>query len=154
MGLWERRGRDIARSGPRPPEVSVIRLTMWGWIWRGTMTRRGRMGPPSRLLMPRYYSSLWVRPPWLLSMLIIGWWCFNPRTSDMGCSEKLHLRSYLEMLWSEIGYFGLLGNTYISYFYSIISYQWIKFYRVEIMDIGKISLTHWRQWNMQMEPSQ
>ena len=29
-----------------------------------------------------------------------------------------------------------------------------KVYRVEIMDIGKISLTHWCQWNMQMQPSQ
>ena len=28
-------------------------------------------------------------------------------------SEKLHLRSYLEMLWSETGYFGLLGNNLI-----------------------------------------
>ena len=29
------------------------------------------------------------------------------------CSEKLHLQSYLEMLWSETGYFGLLGNNLI-----------------------------------------
>ena len=27
-------------------------------------------------------------------------------------------------------------------YYPIISYQWINFYRVERMDIGKISLTH------------
>ena len=26
------------------------------------------------------------------------------------CSEKLHLQLYLEMLWSETGYFGLLGK--------------------------------------------
>ena len=29
------------------------------------------------------------------------------------CSEKLHLQSYLEMLWSERGYFGLLLNNII-----------------------------------------
>ena len=29
------------------------------------------------------------------------------------CSEKLHLQSYLEMLWSETGCFGLLGNNII-----------------------------------------
>ena len=29
------------------------------------------------------------------------------------CSKKLHLQSYLEMLWSETGYFGLLGNNII-----------------------------------------
>ena len=31
------------------------------------------------------------------------------------CSERLHLQSYLEMLWSKTGYFGLLGNTHILY---------------------------------------
>ena len=30
-----------------------------------------------------------------------------------GCSEKLHLHSYLEMLWSETVYFGLLGKNHI-----------------------------------------
>ena len=39
-------------------------------------------------------------------------------------------------------------------YYPIISYQWIKVYRVEIMDICEISLTHWLQWNMQIKPSQ
>ena len=29
------------------------------------------------------------------------------------CGEKLHLQSYLEMLWSETGYFGLSGNNLI-----------------------------------------
>ena len=29
------------------------------------------------------------------------------------CSEKLNIQSYLEMLWSEKGYFGLLGNNII-----------------------------------------
>ena len=29
------------------------------------------------------------------------------------CSKKLHLQSYLEMLWSKTGYFGLLGNNII-----------------------------------------
>ena len=36
------------------------------------------------------------------------------------CSEKLHLQSYLEMLWSETGYFGLLGNNII--FFIILLY--------------------------------
>ena len=31
------------------------------------------------------------------------------------CSKKLHLQSYLEMLWSETGYFGLLGNKHSLY---------------------------------------
>ena len=29
------------------------------------------------------------------------------------CSKKLHLQYYLEMLWSETGYFGLLGKNLI-----------------------------------------
>ena len=39
------------------------------------------------------------------------------------CSEKLDLQSYLEMLWSEKGYFGLLGNNHfflINLLYCII----------------------------------
>ena len=36
------------------------------------------------------------------------------------CSEKLHLQSYLEILWSETGYFGLLGNKHSLYI--ILSY--------------------------------
>ena len=37
-------------------------------------------------------------------------------------------------------------------YYPLISYQTIKVYTVERMDIGKILLTHWRQWYMQIEP--
>ena len=47
----------------------------------------------------------------------------------------------MEILWSKKGYFGLFGNTEKKS-YPIISYQWIKVYRVKIMDIGQISLTH------------
>ena len=32
---------------------------------------------------------------------------------DRLCSKKLHLQSYLEILWSETGYFGLLGKNLI-----------------------------------------
>ena len=32
------------------------------------------------------------------------------QNSPYSCSEKLHLQSYLEMIWSKTGYFGLLGN--------------------------------------------
>ena len=42
----------------------------------------------------------------------------------------------MEILWSEKLYFGLLGKEYILVYYYIISYQMIKFYRVEIMDMG------------------
>ena len=38
-------------------------------------------------------------------------------------------------LWSERGYFGLLGNDVILVCYPIISYQRIIFYRVETMDM-------------------
>ena len=34
-------------------------------------------------------------------------------SDERECSDKLHLLSYLEMLWSETGYFGLLGDNYI-----------------------------------------
>ena len=33
--------------------------------------------------------------------------------SVLDCSDKLHLQSYLEMIWSKTGYFGLLGNNII-----------------------------------------
>ena len=41
----------------------------------------------------------------------------------------------MENLGSERGYFGLLGNDHILVCYLIISYQRIKFYRVETMDM-------------------
>ena len=63
------------------------------------------------------------------------------------------------MLWSERGYFGLLGNNYIYFYCLIISYQRIKFYRVETMDMGisrwnngvsgNILLEQWCQWKIQ-----
>ena len=46
----------------------------------------------------------------------------------------------METLWSKRGYFGLLGNDHILVHYPIISYQRIKFYRVEIMDMGRFYL--------------
>ena len=36
-----------------------------------------------------------------------------------------------------MGYFGLLGNNHIYFNYPIISYQRIKVYRVETMDMGR-----------------
>ena len=47
-----------------------------------------------------------------------------------------------------------IGEHLNSVYYPIISYQWINFYRVEIMDIGKISLTRLIQCDMQMQLSQ
>ena len=32
--------------------------------------------------------------------------------TDTSWSKKLHVESYLDMLWSKIGYFGLLEDTY------------------------------------------
>ena len=42
----------------------------------------------------------------------------------------------METLWSERGYFGLLVNDHILVYYPIISYQSIKVYKVETMDMG------------------
>ena len=44
------------------------------------------------------------------------------------------------MVQNEI--FWTIGEHLYFVYYPIISYQWINVYRVEIMDIGKISLTH------------
>ena len=52
------------------------------------------------------------------------------------------------------GIFWTIGEHLYFVYYLIISYKRITDYRVEIMDIGKISLTHWRQWNMKIQPSQ
>ena len=38
--------------------------------------------------------------------------------------------------------FWTIGKHLYFVYYPILSYQWIKSYGVEIMDIGKISLTH------------
>ena len=35
------------------------------------------------------------------------------------CSEKLHLQSYLKMIWSKTGYFGPLGNNLILFIIQI-----------------------------------
>ena len=43
----------------------------------------------------------------------------------------------MEILWSEKGYFGILGNDHILVYYPMISYQRIKFYKVETMDVGR-----------------
>ena len=42
----------------------------------------------------------------------------------------------METLWSEKGYFGLLGNAHILFYYPILSYQRVEVYRVETMDMG------------------
>ena len=40
------------------------------------------------------------------------------------------------------GIFWTIGKHLYFVYDPIISYQWINFYRVDIMDIGNISLTH------------
>ena len=40
------------------------------------------------------------------------------------------------------GVFWTIGEHLYFVYYHIISYQWIKFYRVEIVDIGNISLNY------------
>ena len=41
----------------------------------------------------------------------------------------------METLWSERGYFGLLGDAHILVYYPIISYQMIEGCRFETMDM-------------------
>ena len=46
-----------------------------------------------------------------------------------------------------------IGEHLYFVYYPIIYYQWINMYRVERIDICRISLTRWRKWNMKMQPS-
>ena len=65
---------------------------------------------------------------------------------------SLHMRERVQQEMTSsvlIGYimvrneiFWTIGEHSCFVYYPIISYQWIKVYRVEIMDIGKISMTH------------
>ena len=52
------------------------------------------------------------------------------------------------------GIFWTIGEHLYLVYYPNIFYQWIKVYSVEIIDKGKISLTHWFQYNMQIQTSQ
>ena len=52
------------------------------------------------------------------------------------------------------GIFWTIGEYLYFICYPIIFYQWVKVYRVEIMDIGKILLNHWHHWNIQIQTSQ
>ena len=47
----------------------------------------------------------------------------------------------------QMGFFGLLGNTHILVYYPILPSRKIEVYGVETMDMGKIPLNHWCQWN-------
>ena len=47
-----------------------------------------------------------------LTIGITQWHNFYPM-GHIICREKLHLQSYFEILWSEMGHFGLLGNNHI-----------------------------------------
>ena len=87
--------------------------------WGGSPTCFSRKGQTLRRLggsMPQ-----WFNLSYFLSH-ICGWKCpasvRQCKFSIIGrctgyCSKKLHLQSYLEKLWSEMGYFGLLGNNHI-----------------------------------------
>ena len=55
------------------------------------------------------------------------------------CREKLHPRSYLDMLCSESGYLDYRG-TDVFFYYPIIYYRKINVYRVETMNMGR---SHW-----------
>ena len=57
------------------------------------------------------------------------------------CSEKLHLQFYLEILWSDTGYFEPFGEQSYFVYYRNISYRNIKVYRVETIDMGR---SHWK----------
>ena len=50
--------------------------------------------------------------------------------------------------------FWTIGEHLYFVYYPIRFYQRIKVYRVEIMDIGKISLNHWRPCNTKILPPQ
>ena len=45
------------------------------------------------------------------------------------------------------GYLGLLGNTHIMVYYTLVLYQRMKVYMVETMDMVNITLT----WNMKLQ---
>ena len=49
------------------------------------------------------------------------------------------------------GYFELLGNTHILFYCPIVSPWKIEVYTSETLDMGKIPLTSWCQWNMQIQ---
>ena len=46
------------------------------------------------------------------------------------------------------GIFWTIGEQSYFVYYPIISYQRIKVYKFERMDIGKILMTNWCQWDM------
>ena len=74
---------------------------------------------------------------------------FNEETNYVARNDIFSLQwiSYVPT-WVSLDNWGTLIFCLLSYY--IISKD--KFYKVEIMDIGKIFLTHWCQWNMQMQP--
>ena len=49
------------------------------------------------------------------------------------------------------GYLGILGNTHTLVYYPIVSSWKMEVYRVETLDMGKIPLTHWHQYNMKTQ---
>ena len=57
----------------------------------------------------------------------------------------------MEKILPEWGYFVLYKNNNILVYYPIISYQKIEVRRVEILDMSEILITHWYQYNIQMQ---
>ena len=87
------------------------------------------------------------------SILLLSDIYYNNFKSTKVFSNKWHLKSKKEILWSKRRYFGILGNNHILFSILLYPIKRIKVYKVERMNIGKISLTNWCQWNMQMQPS-
>ena len=95
------------------------------------------------IFSPKVYKEI------VLSVLI-NFYTVGKRSDERGCSKRRHLCTQMEILWSEWEYFGLLGNTIILIYCSLVSSQRIEAIRVKVKDIGKISLTQWCQWNIQI----
>ena len=96
----------------------IISLTRSGWICAGRNT------PQLQWPTNPKYTGLWQqgkRLPLEWGVARDGSHIYNHIQSKyrleltyMGiCSKKLHLQSYVEMLCSKTGYFGLLGNNHI-----------------------------------------
>ena len=58
-----------------------------------------------------------------------------------------------EDIMAQKGIFWTVGEHSYFVYSPIISYQRLKVYKIERMDMGKIRLNNWCQWIMQMQPS-
>ena len=65
---------------------------------------------------------------------------FGKPSDERDFSDKWHIWSLIELLWSERGYFGILGNTHILFI--ILLYPLKRYvYKVKTMDMKDFSGT-------------